>query len=939
MEEKLTPLMEQYKKVKMQYNDCLLFYRLGDFYELFFQDAIIASNVLDIVLTRRAGGNKSSDTQSPEIPMCGIPFHAYESYVAKLLKHGFKIAICEQTETPQEAKEKRGNGAIVNREVIRIITPGTITEDAFLKSSDNNYLLSLYKSDKEDSKFVASWIDISSGDFFTKTFYNNDDINVFLTQINPSEIIVPDSFYNKDFFKQINLKFSEKITFRPDSGYVFNEFIQETISKIFNIKTIQSISNFSNDEILTIKNIIDYIELTNKTKYVSFRTIKHITNNENMFMDEFTFKSLEIINPLNDTTEKHSTLFSVINNTKSKFGYRLLKKWIINPITNINEINKRLDAVSFFIRNQSIINPIQTILKEAPDIQRILSRVIFDRANPRDLYAVLRYIQILPKIKSLLINQSDEPDFIKEINNNLNCLTFSDLEDLLFRALNPNNLPVLARDGGFIKENFNLTLDEYVDLVDDTQQVIASLQQKYSEISGVQSIKIKHNNLIGYFIEVSSKYANQLFENKFVFIHRQTIATAIRFTTTELSELETKIITAKNKRQALELEIFKDLCDNILKHADELNKTSDYVSMIDVFTSFAQTAITEDYTRPIIDNTKSFQIIGGRHPVVEKNIKSRTTANFIDNDCILQYEYDKKTDIENIIKTNNITGFNTSILSKIDDLKDNQIKTNSPLWLITGPNMAGKSTFLRQNAIIALMAHTGSFVPAKYAHIGVIDKLFSRVGASDNLATGQSTFMVEMLETSSILNKATDKSFVILDEIGRGTSTFDGMSIAYGVAKYLCEKTNCRGLFATHYHELTSIADKQKNITCHTMQVKEWKNDIVFLYKIISGVANKSYGISVAKLAGIPSEVINNAQKMLSKLENQSSNQSLDLFSYTENIEIQNNEKISNNTGFDNDLFSKYSEIIDEIKSLNPDEITAKEALNIIYDLSKKAKQ
>ncbi len=882
----LTPLMEQYFAVKNSYKDCLLFFRLGDFYELFFEDAEKASKELNIVLTKR--GKKSN---GDDIPMCGIPYHASESYIGKLVKSGFKIAICEQIESPLDAK-KRGNNAIVKRDVIRIVTPGTLTEDSFLQTDENNYLLSVYKNlDLLNSNWIVSWVDISTSEFYVRDFDNTINFESFVNQLNPSEIIVSDDLFINKSFLNIKNNFLKKITPRPSFVYQFDLNTKQYISSFLKINDLNSLFDYSNDELICIKSLIDYIKLTNKCDTIVFKSLQKESSNEELFMDEFTFKSLEIISPFNVNNDwaKHYTIFDVVKETCSNVGTRLLKNMIMRPVTNIEIINNRLDAIEFFIKNQNIISDLRMLLKGIPDIQRILSRISFNRSGPRDLYLVLNYINILPKIKSVLsnvISDTNVCNIISSIIGRIDTEKYNFVENELSKSLKSSNLPILARDGGFIKSGYDLTLDEYNLLVSDVSNVILSLQSEYAKELNTSKLKIKHNNILGYFIELPLKSGDIITIDKTKFIHRQTTTNVIRYTTLKLSELDSKILNAQDKCKSIELEIFNKLCNLILSVSDDLINSANAIANLDVFSSFAMLSVRENYVRPIIDNSLAFEIIGGRHPVVEKNMKLKKFASFIDNDCILE----------------------------------NDNNGNSSLWLVTGPNMAGKSTFLRQNAIIAMLAHSGFYVPATSAHIGVIDKLFSRVGASDSLATGQSTFMIEMVETASILNKATQKSFVILDEIGRGTSTFDGMSIAYGVVEYLCEKIKCRGLFATHYHELTTISRTYKNITCHSMQVKEWSDEIVFLYKIALGVAKRSYGIAVAKLAGIPKEVIEKAKLILSNLEQSNYQSDNDLFN-----NIENNNCV--------DYKEDYQNLIRILNDINPDLITPKEALEKLYSI------
>lgn len=925
---KTTPMIEQYIRIKAENPNTLLFFRMGDFYELFFEDAKTASKALDIALTKR-GQHKGED-----IPMCGVPFHAYESYLAKLVKQGYKVAICEQIETPEEAKKRAGYKAVVKRDVIRIVTPGTVIEDNLLESGNNNYLAAIFKN---NNVFSLSYIDISTGDFFTKS-----DINIYseITKLNPSEIIIPDSFYeHKDLENLINT-YKEKITTLPVVKFDYENALSK-LKNYFDVKDINAIGNFNKEEIITSGVVLDYIEMTQKGSLPYIKKLQSENRNDLLEIDSSTFESLEVLK--NSNTSNSKTLFSIINKTVTNPGKRKLKYILSNPSSSIKEINERLNAIQYFINNNEKREKIIHLLKETGDLERAVSRITSGRGGPRDLKNILDTLIKIPEIRTAFLNlftpkkndlfageegaknfYTDEeiPLKIKNAVNNLG--DYDTLTDRLKKALK-EDLPYLARDGGFIKTGYNTSLDEFKNIAQKSSQIILGLSEKYKEKTGVSTLKIRSNNVIGYYIEVPSKQADKLLNDE-QFIHRQTLVNNMRFTTTELIEIENKIKNADEKILAVELEIFESFVRDIKNYSEKLSITANKIAYLDIFTSFAELAILNNYTRPIIDDTTDFEIQDGRHPIVEISLKANMQEEFIPNDCKLE------NDEPSPVTKNN--GNNTNKSTESDNLYSN-------LWLITGPNMAGKSTFLRQNALIALMAHIGCYVPASKAHIGIIDKIFSRVGASDNIAKGHSTFMVEMIETASIINRATEHSFVILDEIGRGTATYDGVSIATAVIEHLHNKNKCRGLFATHYHELTTLASKLKNVTCHTVDIKEWNDEVIFMHKVKPGTADRSYGIHVAELAGLPKEVTNRAKDVLQNLENKNYNLGLGF----DESKLPFYAKSSKNNETEIDTEKKKSEsqnrfdnIINRIKNTDINAISPKEALDFLFKISKDLK-
>ena len=855
-----TPLMTQYLALKAQHADCLLFFRLGDFYELFFDDAVKASRALDIALTRRG------QMQGQDVPMCGIPFHAYENYLARLIRKGFRVAIAEQTEDPAEAK-KRGSKSIVTREVVRIVTPGTITEDTLLDSRAANHLACLAGSGDE---LALGWIDLASGQPYAQPV-SGTELDAALAQLSPSEILIPQKLIEKPELYECLNAWKDHLTPQPNSRFD-SDNARRRLQTTYNVSEISSFGAFSRAEITALGALLDYASLTQKSDLQHLARPQAVRAAHVVAMDPATRRNLELTRTQNG--ERQGSLMDSMDRTITGAGARLLTARLVAPSTDVALIGQRLDALAFFVAQTMLRDKIREALRATPDLERALARLALGRGGPRDLAAVRDAAQQAEKIQALLIMAASPPQDALDAKKNLG--EHSTLIERLTRALTAD-LPLLARDGNFIARGYAPHLDEVISLRDDSRRLIAELQQKYAEESGVTGLKIKHNNVIGYYIEVTATHGDKLLAKKELFIHRQTLANAARFTTVELSTLDRKIAEAGDKAQAIEMQLFADLVQDVTQRLSDLRLTAEALAALDVMTALATLAVEQNYVRPLVDSSLAFDIRGGRHPVVEQMLKNGTP--FIANHCNLAPE--------------------------------------QKLWLLTGPNMAGKSTFLRQNALITLMAQMGSFVPATSAHIGVVDRLYSRVGAADDLARGQSTFMVEMVETAAILNQSGERALVILDEIGRGTSTFDGLSIAWATVEHLHDVNRCRALFATHYHELTALSQKLTSLRCHTVRIREWQKEIIFLHEVIEGVADRSYGIHVAQMAGLPRTVIARAQNVLATLEAKDKRnltpESLPLFAATAKPEPVN------------------PELDALLKTVKPDELTPREALDMVY--------
>jgi len=874
---KTTPMMAQYFSIKKNYTDALLFYRMGDFYELFFEDAIKASEALNIILTSR--GKHLEE----KIPMCGVPVHSANNYLLSLIKKGFKVAVCEQLESPLEAK-KRGYKAIVKRDVIRVITPGTLTEDSLLEPNENNFLGSLSEI---RGTFALAWVDISTGDFMV-TSCNKQSLKNLVLRLDLKELLVSEDF--ADSFLNENNDF--KISITPVAKNVFESTsAKKQICDFYGIKTLDGFGTFNRSELSAINSILNYLELTQKGIFpILKRPIREVST-DTLQIDSFTRKNLEIIRTLSG--EKQGSLLHAIDKTNTACGSRLLTKRLSNPSSDKIVINNRLDDVEVFYKKDEDRKALQYELKNIYDIERALSRVSLNRSDPRDLKIIGNSLKICKTIYSYLINIEKHLSLNFDIKHLIgHNELIKTIEDALREDLTNN-----VKDGGFIKTGYNLELDKHRKLRDEGAQLVSSMQQKLITLSNVSSLKIKHNNVLGYFIETPTRHSQKMLAAPLndVFIHRQTTANSIRFTTVELGRVESDILNAKSAALNIEIAILDKIQKMVLKNSIKILESAKTIAIVDVNCALSQVANENDWCKPSVNNSKDFEIVNGRHPVVENSLKRTSENSFIPNSC---------------------------------DLTCKKIDAN--IWLITGPNMAGKSTFLRQNAILVILAQIGSFVPAKSAKIGIVDQLFSRIGASDDLAKGHSTFMMEMVETASILNQATNKSLVILDEIGRGTSTFDGLSIAWATLEYLHEKNKCRGLFATHYHELTTLSKNLENITNATVTVKEYNEEIIFLYEVILGAADRSYGIQVAKLAGMPPEVLKRAQLVLTDLSSNKNTSIKNKDNLLHTLPLFEIEKTTKDTNLTSELKLKA-----KIEKIKPDEITPIQALEIIYELKK----
>ena len=835
--------MQQYIALKAKNTDSLLFYRLGDFYELFYEDAVIASRELGLVLTQRHG-----------IPMCGVPWHAHESYLTKLIQKGHRVAICEQLETPEEAKQKRGYKATVERDVVRVVTQGTTVESSMLADVSNNFLMSI--SIESADKLGVAYADISTGVFLVESIDKNDLLST-ISKIHPSEIICQDSFLSKKELLESIEPYKSIIRAIPSAKFL-KDSAEKRLANFFNVRFIDAFGKFSKGCVDAAAAIVEYLFDVYLSENVGLAFPRLINAFQYMQIDSFTRKSLELNRTQNG--EKKGSLLHTIDETVTSQGSRLLDSWLAQPLLNIEKINKRLDFVEFFVSNQAACENTRETLKGFPDLERSFSRILMKKAGPRELNCIKTSMQKAREL-GVVISEFSE---LKSLN--LEFFRINNLIDTLDSAI-IETAPVLARDGGFIKKGYDKELDEYLDLLDNGEDVIQKLQKKYACETGISTLKVKNNNVLGYFIEVTP---SQISKIPNTFLHRQSLASALRYTTPELSEIANKVYSADSNSKRRELQIFEDLSSLVIKNQSDIRDLANKIAFLDVVSSFAYLAMENNYARPILTEEKILDIHGGRHVVVEKNLKS-SGSKFIENDCCIGHHH-KPTISEEVLGVTEAQnrqaapgrlkdlGADLPQLPERGRLLDEELTI---LSLLTGPNMGGKSTYLRQNAIIVIMAQMGMFVPAKSATIGIADRVFSRVGASDDISSGKSTFMVEMLETASILCQASEKSFIILDEIGRGTSTYDGLSIAWAVAEEICNNIKARTIFATHYHELKGLQETVPNVQFLTVKVEEWHGKIIFLHKIERGFVNKSYGINVAALAGFPDRVLKRAEDIL----------------------------------------------------------------------------
>ncbi len=871
MAEEFSPMMQKYLETKQNYKDCILFYRLGDFYEMFFDDAITASRELELTLTGKACG------QEEKAPMCGVPFHAAEIYISRLIAKGYKVAICEQLTDPKTTK------GLVERGVIRVVTPGTVIETNMLEEKKNNYIMSIVK---KGMYYGLAICDISTGDFYaTEIKLPDNNFEKLLDEyarFSPAEIVVNNAMAMSE--KEINIMKDRNNTFvtiRDDSIFSNKD---EMILKLYTV-----IDNFENEKqdlkkeelaVCAINGLLDYFSETQKVKLAHINRIKIYEVKKYMSLDINARRSLELTERMRDKS-KRGTLIWVLDKTSTSMGGRLLRRWINDPLLEVSEINNRLESVKELKNSLMARGDIIESLKKVYDIERLAGKISYGNANARDMISLKNSLQNLPALKASL--QKFNSELLKKLTENLDEL--KDIEDLIDEAI-IEDPPISIKEGGIIKTGYNSEIDEYRQASTDGKKWIIELEAKEKELTGIKNLKVGYTRVFGYYIEITKSFLNLAPDR---YIRKQTLTNGERFITEELKELENKILGAEEKVVNLEYNEFTKIRDIISKNIERLQKTANIVATVDVLTSLAVVAEENNYVCPEVNDGDIIDIKEGRHPVIEKMLE-KSSEMFVQNDTLLG----------------------------TDDIK---------VAIITGPNMAGKSTYMRQVAIITLMAQIGSFVPATSAKIGVVDKIFTRVGASDDLSMGQSTFMVEMSEVANILKEATPKSLVILDEIGRGTSTYDGLSIAWAVAEHIAsEKVRCKTLFATHYHELIELEEKIPGIKNYSIAVKEKGEDIIFLRKIIEGGTDESYGIHVAKIAGVPNNVVSRANKILKSLEKGG-------------VKVKEEKENPKQVAGQFDFFNiKLADIAHELDKINVNELTPIDALNTIVKLKESLK-
>jgi DNA mismatch repair protein MutS len=885
-EGRVTPAMAQFVEIKAANPDCLLFYRMGDFYEMFFEDAEVASRALGIVLTKRG------KYLGKDVPLCGVPVVRADEYLHRLIALGHRVAVCEQLEDPAEAR-KRGSKSVVRRDVIRLVTPGTLTEDTLLDAGRNNYLLAVARarsSSDDNAQFALAWIDISTGEFRV-TECDRPSLSAEIARLEPSEIIVSDALFSE---ADLAGYWRSLPAVAPLGRDVFDSATAERrLASFFAVATSEAFGTLSRLELTAAAACVTYVERTQLGKHPPLSPPLREAASASMAIDQATRANLELMRTLGG--DRRGSLLDSIDRTVTAAGSRMMAQRLSAPLTDPAQIAKRLDAVAALAADTAARAETRSRLQAAPDLARALSRLAVGRGGPRDLAAIRDGVLAAADLARSLGSFKEAPAEIAEAVQM--CRRPDGMLAAELAAALAAELPAFKRDGGFVREGYEPSLDEARALRDESRRVIAALQARYIEETGVRILKIKHNNVLGYFVEVTAQHGERLMSAPFngVFIHRQTLAGQVRFTTTELGELEAKIASAAERALGLELEIFERLAARVIAESANIKDCAEALSRLDVASALAHLATERGYARPHVDDSHVFVIEGGRHPVVEQAL-SRDGTPFVANDC---------------------------------DLSPPQNTGAGRIWLITGPNMAGKSTFLRQNALIAILAQMGSFVPAKHAHIGVVDRLFSRVGAADDLARGRSTFMVEMVETAAILNQAGERALVILDEIGRGTATFDGLSIAWATVEHLHGVNKCRALFATHFHELTALAARLDRLHNATVRVKEWQGEVVFLHEVVAGSADRSYGIQVAKLAGLPPSVIERAKVVLAKLEQEDRAapkgfEDLPLFAVPSKP-AQDKQQPAEDP------------LVAALAALNPDDLSPREAMEALYRLKEQA--
>ncbi len=861
-----SPMMQQYLNIKEQHKDAILFFRLGDFYEMFFEDAKLASRELEITLTGKECG------QEERAPMCGVPHHAVDSYVSKLIEKGYKVAICEQLEDPKVTK------GMVKRDVVRIVTPGTVIESNMLDEKKNNYIMSVFK---RGIHFGIAVCDVSTGDFYATKIIENNNFPLLLDELakySPAEIVVNSMLYDSiEEIGQIKKRFNIYINNFNNDNFKFNpEELLHNYNIMFDNNKIDDLDKYELESI-AINALLAYLTQTQKIKLEHINHIKLYNLQKYMALDINARRNLELIERQHDKGKK-GTLLWVLDKTSTSMGGRLIRKWVSEPLLDVNEINLRLEAVGELKNNTILRSELQQLLKKVYDIERLVGKIAYGNINGREVNALKSSLGQIPNIKTLISQVTSTK--LKELNTNLDVC--EDLYKLIDKAI-VDDPPITIKDGGIIKEGYNEEVDEYKKASVEGKKWLLELEKKEKELTGIKNFKLGFNKVFGYFFEVTKSNLNLVPDR---YIRKQTLTNGERYITEELTELESKILGSEDKLVNLEYELFVELRKYLSQNIIRLQNTATIISNLDVIASLATVAEDMNYVCPIVDNSDEIDIKEGRHPVIEKMID---TGTFVSNDTYLNKESDR-------------------------------------LSIITGPNMAGKSTYMRQVALITLMAQIGSFVPASYAKIGAVDKIFTRVGASDDLSMGQSTFMVEMMEVATILKEATPNSLIILDEIGRGTSTYDGLSIAWAVVEHITDKSKCgaKTLFATHYHELTELENKLEGVKNYSIAVKEKGEDIIFLRKIIPGGTDESYGIHVAKLAGVPRVVVKRSNEILRTLERK-------------NMLGQKKTENKKVTEGQLDFYNyKLAEIAHEIDKININELTPIDALNTLMKIKEK---
>lgn len=872
-----TPMMRQYLDIKFDHQDCFLLFRMGDFFELFFEDAIKASKILGIALAKRG------KTENEDISMCGVPHHSVENYLYKLLESGVKIAITEQMETPEEAKQRDGHKAVVRREVTRVITPGTVIEDIALESTKPNYLASI----RSTKNFLSiGYVDITTG-FIKVLDIKEHEISSALAKINPKEIIISEQDYAKEAFKKSLINYDLKLVFQVEQSFEKKKCIHQ-IESYYKINSYLALGDLNDSQIAVLGSILQYLAATHKMYQPKLEYPIFETTDMYMRIDPATLRALELIESAQG--KKTKSLLAVMDKTLTSSGGRALYNILLSPLISKELILQRQEYVDFFVRNTKIMKEIRDILRDSSDFDRSFNKILMRKCSPYDILVIKDSLSRAYFIKEKLYNEYGIVGLEQIIKDLHSGLAFDNaILDLINEAIleNPSNN---LSDGGYINPQFHSKLLELKDLRENNKIFIEELKSKYQKLTNLDSLKISSNNILGIYIEVSVKNSDKM--NNPIFIFKQSTSTANRYTTLELQELQIKMVNANSLAIALEREIFENICEEIEKKRKELKKIIETLSMIDVFSALAFLALENNYVKPEIAEDKIFIIEEGRHPLVEAYLnlnQEKFTAN------------------------------------------DTKLTEDTKLILLTGPNMGGKSTYLRQNAVIAIMAQIGSYVPAKYCKLGIVDRIFSRVGSGDDLSGGKSTFMVEMIETSAILAQATPKSLIILDEVGRGTSTYDGMSIAWSILEYIHDIVGCRTFFATHYHELTNLTKKLPALKNFSVGVDADYDKIFFTHKVIEGAADKSYGIHVAELAGIPKHIIKRSKALLKDLEKQylkDKSQGLSNIVYQDDMFNATDHK-------NNEYQEKYLKLFNKVQQINLDEITPKQAHDILVELQK----